>query len=304
MRLFLLPALVLFSSCGGGDGLFGRCPVSDAHVLVYKLDQGDDGKLDYSETYTYDDDGNLSAMETRGGGHALYAYTYDADGNMLALTVDRAVDGTIDETATFTYDVAGNKSSGTTDWEADGAWDFKAVYEYNDDNLLIRETGSTPALSVVYRDTYSYDRHGNVQSLCANGGSCVTYTYTYDEDLNVVESCDSYDVCVQYSYDRHGGLLTSSTGNGTYTDLATYDGCDHLLSTAYEASSDWDSDGVNDYESSATAQYTYDSEGNVETASGESYESYDYGGDFDGDGIEDGQETSTTWADRYYYSYE
>lgn len=306
MRLYLLPVLAFLTACAEGPRLIGECRVRDALILTYKADYSDDGHVDDSQTFTYNEAGLVNTRVDRSDGSEAYAYayTYDADGRKQLVTVDKRADGTIDETYTYAYDASGNISSLLSDYDADGAWDYQKTFEYDDNNLLIQETGSTPDVAVDSQETYTYDSHGSVLSACAEDGECLTYEYVYDDDSNILQSCDSHGNCLRYTYNRHGGILTATSVQDEGTSVDTYDGCEHRLTSVAALSADFDGDGVQDYQFDFDAEYSYDKQGNLE---GDSFTSYNYfasGSDNDDDGVDDVYEQNIARTDRYYYTYD
>lgn len=186
---------------------------------------------DAAYTYTYDNNGNVTAISQ---GAKSAAYTYDA---LNQLT--RVNDGFTNKTTTYTYDNAGNilerkeyayttgtlgTPTATFAYEYDSEWKDKLV-SYNGETISYDEIGNP----VSYRGYTMAWQGKRLESLSGDG---LTASYTYDEQgirsgktINGVTTSFSYngsllmaqvapEKSLLFSYDANGQAI-SVNYNGT-----------------------------------------------------------------------------------------
>ena len=209
---------------------------------------------------------------------------YDADGDRTQLAA--TIGGTSDFVNNYQYQgVSGQMSqvtqSGVTGGDAVAP---KAVtFDYNNAGQFytISRYADLAQTELVATSTYGYDGDGNLTSLAyaksGNASTLPSYSWTYDAAGNVTSATNNFDGTVNYTNDSTGQLLSASGGPSPET-------------------------------------YSYDSNGNRETANSSSYVTgpdnellcdgtYTYGYDAEGNCISrtciaDGSRTLYTWDNR------
>ncbi len=153
--------------------------------------------LQASDEYTYDKNGNITAIENSWGDRT---YVYD-DLNRLV----RENDGLLDQTVVYTYDNGGNILT-------------KTYYDYTTGTL------GTPTDTIVY----TYDTVWKDKLLTYDGGSTITYdaignpltyngfTFTWQKGRQLA-SASGNGKTISYKYGADG-LRTEKTVNGTTTE--------------------------------------------------------------------------------------
>lgn len=159
-----------------------------------------------SQTFDYNDKGELSISINRRG--QQIKYTYDNQG---FLTKKELADGTI---ATFDYDNRGNLIKATDS-------DSSVTYDYDSSNRLEKVTyGNNRSLK------FTYDAGGRRSKLEDQDG--FTTNYIYDEVGRLKQLTDKNQAnIITYSYDKLGRLSREENGNGTYTTYS-YDTASQL----------------------------------------------------------------------------
>lgn len=162
-----------------------------------------------SETFGYDNNGNLTGVKNRRG--QTISYTYDAAGR---ITRKLYPDG---RTIDYSYDPQDNLLSGVD--SATGA----ITMQYDARNFLTR---------IEYPGgrwfTFEYNNAGLRTRRTGHDGFVLHYAY--DAAGRLVRLSDSANVeHIRYTYDTVGRLSREDKGNGTYTTYA-YDSAGRLLS--------------------------------------------------------------------------
>jgi len=176
-----------------------------------------------SETYEYNDRGNLTRQVDRDGvetvmtyepefsnpltitrpGGRVTTYGYDAHGNRTLIT------NALGNLKTMTYDSRGltlteTRPEGNLTPDPD---DYTTTYTYNNAGQILTETTDLP--STV---TYTYDTRGNLFTLTDANSN--TTTYTYDVLDRVTETVDALSHATTFTYDAVGNLLTTTDALG------------------------------------------------------------------------------------------
>ena len=169
-------------------------------------------------TYTYDNDGNLTASTCyrhmfmdagqmsytyEYGDHQVtvkyyekvmagvnmlfgtYVYTLDDHGNVLKCEIEGGEWNKGSKTVDYTYDAKGNLISIVTTTEGEDDKTETTTFEYNDKNLCVKET-RTPSKYYVENNnvqptviTYEYDANGNAVKETVQGNMDYTSEITY-----------------------------------------------------------------------------------------------------------------------------
>jgi RHS repeat-associated protein len=203
-------------------------------------------------TYTYDADGNQTAVTDPDGNTT--SYTYDGDGNLLSVTdpVGNVTENVYDDdgevtsvtdgygtssaaTTTYTYqtpvDSCPSSVSGAAYCDQTINPDDETTTSYYD--ALDRLIESVPPDSTDQAPTsYTYDGDGNVVTK-TNGAGTTAYTYDADNRLLTVTDTSTNsgytaDEQVTYTYDANGNRAQMVDGSGTTT--YAYDGLERLES--------------------------------------------------------------------------
>ena len=238
------------------------------------------GTVTYTISYTYDATGHLL---TASDAAATYTYTYDALGRVDSVTqVLASLSATI--VLTYQYDDVGNVSQVAA--TINDMADYVIDYTYDDLGRVtsIRQHGVTDGNTVAEKFVkLTYDVLGQYATITTYadllGTQLVaTATYTFDDAYELVgltytkgtTTLASY----AYTYDSAGNITTMTTVDGTTT--YTYDPAGQLISATL---------GGTEVES-----YTYDDNGNRETANGDTYDT--------------GDDNQLTSDDSYTYTYD
>jgi RHS repeat-associated protein len=148
------------------------------------------GSVLASETYGYDNNGNITSQTTGGDlPNASYTYTYDEANRLISATSG----GT---TTNYAYDGDGNLTQ-----------DGSTTNTYNAQDQLTSSTSPTGTTN------YSYTLNGELASVTPPSGSAQDYTWDAYGDL---ASADG----VSYGYDALGRLVTRTPASGTATSLS------------------------------------------------------------------------------------
>lgn len=174
--------------------------------IEYFVDYGDRKTIEYTE-YEYDKDGRITKKSS-------YTESFDADGNKEDMvfigqteTYEYNINGDIlreivefngrISTKTYTYDKNG-LLIGIKNDDVQSNFDnsYEITYKYNDEDILIEETYTSPNNNSV--KNYSYDEHGRLKEIIHDSGTRTVYQY--DEEGNYT---DSYG----HKYDKYGNCL-------------------------------------------------------------------------------------------------
>ncbi len=242
----------------------------DTNYRLTRLDYGNQDNVQYTydglsriirETYengdyvayTYDNDGNLATVFDSATGITT-TYYYDLLGRALYYTKADAT-GQI-QSVQYAYDVK-NNLTGLTETVGNSTQGY--VYEYDDDNRIIKVTLGNISVSYTYDDfgrliekvttqgetevkteTYTFvDRAVETDEgektytatqiaeyRVVTDGSDITYLYTYDKNGNILtigEKENNITKTISYVYDSANQLVRENNQAGGYTHAWTYD---------------------------------------------------------------------------------
>ncbi|MCW3101372.1 MAG: sle, partial [Chthonomonadaceae bacterium] len=232
---------------------------------------------DPGTTYTYDASGR-QLTKTDAAGITTH-YSYDLNSNVVAaddtsgqvLTqsfnalgklVRRTANGRV---TSVTYDLAGNVTSST-----DAAGNTTS-FAYNPDSLV------ASAHNTAGTTSYSYDSAGNLVSVLDPVGH--TTAYAYDALARRTKATEGGG-STTYAYDLDNSLISSTDPDGRKTAY-TLDALHRVISTKYSQPGQQDILVGQTYDSlgrrhtmtdTSTHTYTYDSNGNLASANGFSYD--------------------------------
>ena len=146
----------------------------------------DKGIID-RQRYEYDMRGNVSCIEKErreSSEHSgSFNYKYDVAGKLIEVAKDSKV------LREYQYDAFGNRMRKTSDG-------IETIYSYNEADQLIskREAES--------ETTYTYDRRGNITTMCVDGNTSKRFVYGAANRLDKV--IDSSGLVSEYIYDAAG----------------------------------------------------------------------------------------------------
>ena len=225
---------------------------------------------DAAYTYTYDNNGNVTAISQ---GAKSAAYTYDA---LNQLT--RVNDGFTNKTTTYTYDNAGNilerkeyayttgtlgTPTATFAYEYDSEWKDKLV-SYNGETISYDEIGNP----VSYRGYTMAWQGKRLESLSGDG---LTASYTYDEQ-GIRSGKTINGVTTSFSY--NGSLLMAQVAPGKSL-LFSYDANGQAVSVNYNGTEYYylrngqnDIVGLMDESGVRVVEYIYDAWGKLISTTG------------------------------------
>ena len=155
----------------------------------------DKGIID-RQRYEYDIRGNVSCIEKERRESSEYSgsfnYKYDATGKLIEVARDSKV------LREYQYDAFGNRMRKASDG-------IETIYSYNEADQLIskREAES--------ETTYTYDRRGNITSMCVDGNTSKRFVYGAANRLDKV--IDSSGLVSEYMYDAAGQRVKELIGN-------------------------------------------------------------------------------------------
>jgi RHS repeat-associated protein len=163
-----------------------------------------------ADTYSYDDDGNLTAIARQSAPGV--AYTYDAENRLIAVAPPTPVAG--DKKTEYLCDYMGRRVQKKISTYTDGAWvqETKKQYVYDGWNLIAEIDGSN---TTYY--AWGLDLSGTLQGAGGVGGLLGKFTGTagyfalYDANGNITDYLDSQGLVVaHYEYDPYGSTLAAS----------------------------------------------------------------------------------------------
>jgi RHS repeat-associated protein len=216
-----------------------------------------------AQTYTYDQNGNLTkSVDARGSAGTIFV-GYDGLDRPLWRNTTNSPTGAYD---TYGYDSTGGGSAGVgrLSSEAFSSGSLSGSYAYLYDGRG-QQTASTLTLGASsYPLGSTYDDAGNVLTQTYPDGQTITNSYTAQGWLSgVATSQGSTTLASNLVYTSTGGafgeITGASLGNGTYTYSANYD----LLDRATDLKTTKTSGGTIMFDQSRT----FDAAGNVSTAS-------------------------------------
>ncbi len=163
--------------------------------------------------YTYDQLGNISAVDEDTGRRVEYAY--DQLNRLVREVVTDANNG--DLTIEYTYDAVGNRLTKTIDVGNDQTVDETTVYTYDVNDRLLTETRD----GVV--TTYAYDQNGNRLSRFTANDNQVVYEWDAQNRLTGVTVTDFEGTSrIDYTYDVLGNRV-AMVADGRETRLLVND---------------------------------------------------------------------------------
>ena len=225
---------------------------------------------DAAYTYTYDNNGNVTAISQ---GAKSAAYTYDALNQLTRIN-----DGFTNKTTTYTYDNAGNilerkeyayttgtlgTPTATFAYEYDSEWKDKLV-SYNGETISYDEIGNP----VSYRGYTMAWQGKRLESLSGDG---LTASYTYDEQ-GIRSGKTINGVTTSFSY--NGSLLMAQVAPGKSL-LFSYDANGQAISVNYNGTEYYylrngqnDIVGLMDESGVRVVEYIYDAWGKLISTTG------------------------------------
>jgi len=238
---------------------------AEGKLTSKNIDTNNDGEIDASKTYGYDNNGNLDRItnsasntvetlnynndnkllsrfiDSKEGNDLEESYLY-TDGQLDRFELDHNADGSIDTSTHYTYDNLGNLSSYEVDRDGDGTTDSIASYSYLNNTLSSysedNDNDGIPNIIIAY----TYDSNGSRTSqnvdLSTEGAPNSLGSFEYDSQNNPT----------RYEQDR------DLDGNPDYIEAYAYDQNNNR--TFYKR--DLDADGTWD----VVTNYFYDINGN------------------------------------------
>lgn len=227
------------------DGNNNKAAVVDASGQLYRSKYDDRDRLirriapsplNYTESWTYDDDDRVTSY-TDAEGHTT-TYTYNGAG--LATSVGHPDGGT----STYTYTTGAGVAPENLLATSTDPLERTTTYAYSAAGDLISTT--SPGGKVT---TSTYDAQHRVTSTTSPSGAVTSYTYdaagrlltvtdpsgatttnTYDAGGRLIESTDALGRPTRYKYDRADRVtrVRDAAGNFTYT---SYDGAGRVETT-------------------------------------------------------------------------
>jgi RHS repeat-associated protein len=250
-----------FSQSGVGQKItlaenVGGTVVADA-VQVVRDNSADTNTAKHNFGYSYDPNGNMTAITDSSPGTAISNYQVSYDGlNRVTQVTEIAPSGTTQHTTTYGYDANGDLTSRSHD----GA---PSTYTYDPRNLLSKETDAKSATDPSPQvTTFSYTPVGQPATETKPNGNTVTdsyfadwslehaievksdkttvvaeHTYTYDpngnktQDIEKLMSADDNATdlthTLDYTYDPRN-RIQQVTKDGTTTESYTHDANDNV----------------------------------------------------------------------------
>ena len=194
----------------GGDFLKGYTYDEYGRIAEY-FQIKDDGSRGWVHTYSYDENGNNTEINT---GSGLYTMTYDENGNLLSKLY--AYDGEVSSETYYTYDANGYVVN------------EKRIERYSDEVIYTYEIFYTSDYSEAVINQYKNGEPNGTTYETYNAAGQVLDSQVYDVDGN-------WKSGQTYSYDAAGNLLeqgnyTRSETQADYVTYYTYDEAGLLIS--------------------------------------------------------------------------
>ncbi|NLF33280.1 MAG: hypothetical protein GX591_20640, partial [Planctomycetes bacterium] len=163
--------------CHGFDDVGTPLRYRDSYVydavgnrMEFTHDEGDDGSVEKTIAYAYDDNDRLLSETVTGQVAQEVVYDYDNGQSTQLLGKTVTQDGVVVYAAVYTYDVRGRMDSATVD--ADGAGPQEPVvslYTYNDDGIRTSETIVGGSERTFLIDPYNTTGHAQVLEVKTDG---------------------------------------------------------------------------------------------------------------------------------------
>lgn len=245
-------------------------------------------------SYTYDDEGRLSACDVADDGNDITAaYSTEDDDTMVTTVTDARGNQKVEKT----------NQAGLTilvrDTDTDADVSIQTTYEYDSIGRKIKEIKSDNAY-IEY--TYDGDSERVLTEIAYKPDETLESktTYTYDDFGRVVKTALSglTNCTTTYTYDAEGKKLSETVNYGTGSDAVTtytYDAEGKLTQTIYPAES-----GL------GTINYVYDAKGRISEISskGGTIRKYTYDGLSRVTGIKDFSSPGSTSYTNKAYTYD
>ena len=263
--------------------------------LLQQTTPGPSGQTGYeTTTYAYDGNGNLIKMvappAVDGGPAITTVSSYDSNGKLTARTIGYG--SPAESTTAYCYDPAGDRTAVVApDGNTAGLGRCETASPW------VIDSNANP-VQASYQTTYQYDSVGDAVSTTtpatAAAPNGATTSSSYDPAGNMVSSTDPNGVTTTNVYSPTD-LLTSASFSGSAAHQVTY---------AYDANGA--KTGMTD--ATGTSSYSYDSFGELTSATGGSQKITSYAYDSDGNvtGTTYPLPTGVTWAssDTVGYGYD
>ncbi|WP_231607038.1 cadherin-like domain-containing protein [Crocosphaera watsonii] len=221
-------------------------------------------------TFTYDDSDGLTQVSYPNG--RSLSYTYDGIGRRTQI---QDQDG---NTVNYIYYDAG-RLTGLTDGENQTI----VSYTYDTVGRLSQETKGNGTYT-----TYTYDANSRIIDLIHYGADDTVnsrFDYTYDVEGRIIQ-VDTLDGTWDYTYDAtsqlNNAVFTSTNANITDQNLTyVYDAVGNRIRTIVNGeTTNYQSNNLNQYTSSGTVVYKYDTDGNlISKTDGDQIWTYTYDAD-------------------------
>lgn len=287
--------LRLSETSPSGNSTWTRTYTSDGQIAT-KVDARGNSPLadpgDYTTSYEYDADGNLTGTTDQLGHETTHAY--DALGNLMSATDARS------KTTTWTYDAAARLATVTPPGGAD-----PTTYDYNQHGDLVTRTDA-----LGHETTYTYDDIHQVTSVTDPLDR--TKTYEWDAEGNLASwvtargnalGADPEDWTVTQEWDPRGDLISRTTADPD--DTVSYQRDADGLMTSYTDAAGTTTLGYNDAgqltsveHPDSTYAYTYNNTGDIASRTYPAAGTITYG--YNDDGLVDTQ-ASDSLTTNYAY---
>ncbi len=187
--------------------------IRDGEGRTLKETTGNDaGVLSYTQTFTYDENGNtLKNVYTSGSGSVMtYTYTYDGRGNLTHEETDSPYGNSVTD---YVYDKGGRMVRMERKDDEGGSL---GLYRYDDEGRQIRSEYTT---GYGYRDVTEsfYDGSGRlVKETEDDDGTMTVSEYTYDEAAQKMTVVTTIAYPLPESMSISGGETTLAVGESGY----------------------------------------------------------------------------------------
>src|SRR5699024_4394499 len=131
-------------------------------------------------------------------------YTYDNIGQIIA--VEDALGGV----STSEYDADDRNTQNSSELAEEGSDTHRVSYEYDAMGRVTKLTNEDGTF-----ETYTYDENGNLLSSADENGH--TTTYTYDKNNNVLTATDPMGGVTTYTYSETGMVRSETDALGNVT---------------------------------------------------------------------------------------
>ncbi len=184
-------------------------------------------------SYTYDIEGNVTAVDYAGTGSELTGLTFEYDSSRKLTKIKAKTGGLLSDTVReYSYDDQGRVSAvGTLAFTGSGSY-LEKSYTYDDfgrvTSMAYRGGSGHDDIREAY--VYTYDRNNNIKSErivsdyqrnALDEETDITRTYTYDAAGRLIrtgerDNAEAEAATVRtYTYDKVGNRLTETEGNKT-----------------------------------------------------------------------------------------